>query len=260
MGFLSLPETDGLDIDSPQAAAVCRGVIRRKPFLRRHYEEMYAIFRRHAAELAAVEGSLLELGSGAGFLKELLPQLVTSDVFPSPEIDRVILADALPFEPGGLKAILLLNVLHHLPRPADFLREAERCLADGGRVVMIEPCRTWFSRVLYTYFHHEPFDDSAADWNPRPAGRLSGSNQAIAWLIFHRDRERFERMFPRLRIRSITRHSVLCYPLSGGLSMRALVPAAAYPIVRALDRLLSAIGPGVFPIFETIVLEKSRVV
>jgi SAM-dependent methyltransferase len=162
----------------------------------------------------------------------------------------------LPFKPGELKAILMLNVLHHLPRPEDFFREAARCLVPGGRIVMIEPCRTLFSRVLYRRFHHEPFDDAAADWNPPPGGRLSASNQAIAWLIFERDRSRFEREFPALRIRSITRHSALCYPLSGGLSMRALVPAATYSLFSALDRCLSALGPGIFPIFETIVLEK----
>lgn len=259
MGLLALPETAGLDVDSPEATAVCRAVIRRKPFLRRHYEEMYAVFRAHAAELAAFPGIILELGSGAGFLKELLPEVVTSDVFAFPGIDRVVQADALPFKPGELKAVFMLNVLHHLPRPADFLREADRCLADGGRVVMIEPCRTWFSRILYKYFHPEPFDDSAADWNPRPAGRLTGSNQAIPWLIFHRDRGLFERLFPRLRIRSIARHSVLGYPLSGGLSMRSLAPSSAYPAISALDRGLSWIGPGIFPIFETIVLEKSGV-
>lgn len=256
MKFLSLPGTRGIDIDSPEAVAVHREIILRKPFLRKHYEEMYAFFRQQAAELSAVEGLCLELGSGGGFLKTILPDIVTSDIFPYPHIDRVIQAGSLPFAPGELKGIFMLNVLHHLPSPSDFFREADRCLSRGGRVAMIEPFNSLFGRFLYKRFHHEPFDETAPGWNLQAGGRLSTSNQALPWIIFWRDRGRFERMFPNLRVRSIFRHSVLCYPLSGGLSLRGLAPSWSYPLLSALDRRLSRIGPGLFPIFQTIILEK----
>jgi len=49
----------------------------------------------------------------------------------------------------------MLDVLHHLPHPLDFIAEATRVLAPGGLMVMIEPWITPFSYLLYRYFHHE---------------------------------------------------------------------------------------------------------
>ena len=49
----------------------------------------------------------------------------------------------------------MLDVLHHLPHPLDFLSETARVLNSGGVVVMIEPWITPASYLLYRYFHHE---------------------------------------------------------------------------------------------------------
>jgi hypothetical protein len=49
----------------------------------------------------------------------------------------------------------MLDVLHHLPRPLDFMNEAARALQPGGVVAMIEPWITPASYLLYRWFHHE---------------------------------------------------------------------------------------------------------
>src|SRR5258708_282666 len=120
---------------------------------------------------------------------------------------------------------------------------------------MIEPYNSLFGRFLYKNFHHEPFDETATDWDLKGEGRLSASNQAMPWIIFWRDRARFEKLFPHLRVRQITQHTVLSYPLSGGLTLRALAPAWSYSLFSFCDRLLSK-ASAIFPIFQTIILEK----
>ena len=39
-----------------------------------------------------------------------------------------------------------------------FLVELERCLKPGGKIVMIEPANTRFSRLIFRRFHHEMFE------------------------------------------------------------------------------------------------------
>src|SRR5437868_8535464 len=126
---LSHPLTRGLDIDTPETTGLRRRIIREKAFLRRVYEEWYEAL---AAAVPAGEGAVLELGSGAGFLKEYIPGLITSDVFAVPGVELVADAHALPFAAGALRGVVMTNVLHHLPRPRQFFREAARCVRPGG--------------------------------------------------------------------------------------------------------------------------------
>ena len=62
---------------------------------------------------------------------------------------------ALSFQSGSVGALVMVDVLHHLPKPLEFLAEAGRVLSPGGRLAMIEPWITVPSYLLYRYFHHE---------------------------------------------------------------------------------------------------------
>ena len=253
--LFGLPQADHLDLDGPQAIGVHRNIILSKPFLKKLYGDFYAELQKQASELAALPGRLLELGSGGGFLKSVIPDVITSDVCEEASIDQVVFADKLPFEAGSLKGIFCLNVLHHLAQPEPLFQEALRTLVSGGRVALIEPFNSAWSRLFYKNFHYEPFDETMIEWTMPEQGRLSTSNQALAWIIFHRDRDRFETLFPGLRIKTLRPHTVTRYALSGGLTYRAFAPSVSFPFFTALDNLLSTL-PKVFPIFETIILEK----
>lgn len=244
------------DLNSSEAALAHRQQLQSKKFLHRLYDELYAVFCRHADELKTLRGDILELGSGAGFLKERLPQIVTSDVVPLPFVDRVIFADKLPYADGTLKGIFAMNVLHHLADPEAFFKEAERCLAHGGRIVLIDEHSSWWGRFVYTYLHYEPFNMDATEWKLPDSGRLETANGAMAHIIFDRDRTLFDRRFPRLRVGERAYHTVFCYLLSGGVSWPALVPAFSYPLFMTLDRLLAR-AHRIFPVFQTIVIEKT---
>jgi SAM-dependent methyltransferase len=253
--ILGLPEAQGIDPDLPEMAAIHRSIILRKPFLRKLYGEHYQMFCEQAARLATLPGDMLELGSGGGFLKKHIPDLITSDVYPDASLDQVVLADRLPFEANTLKAVFLLNVLHHLPQSQTFLKELNRCLVPGGRAVMIEPYNSLWGRFFYKYLHHEPFDETVKDWESPARGRLSTSNQALPWIIFFRDRALFEQRFPRLKIVEVHLHTVTRYLLSGGLTARSMAPSFTFPFFSRIDRWLSSFK-SLFPIFQTIVLEK----
>jgi SAM-dependent methyltransferase len=221
-------------LDDPARIDELRRRIRRKRALESWYRECYAKYAECVARCPR-EGAILELGSGGGFLKEVMPEAVTSDVLPYAGVDRVVDASRLDFADGALRAILLLNVLHHLADVEAFFREAERCLAPGGRVLLVDQYLGWISTPILRYLHHEPCDPGAERWAFESSGPLSGGNGALAWIVFQRDRALFERRFPRLRIATFRPHSPLRYFLAGGLKDWSLLPGAAFPLASRLD-------------------------
>jgi SAM-dependent methyltransferase len=249
---LRLPQTRQIEsLDVPGTTELHARIIQSKPFLKRLYLDFY---RELAGRIAETGGPVVELGSGGGCIKEVIPAAVTSDVMAVPGVDRVFSATRMPFEDARVGAFVMFDVLHHIKQPRAFFREAIRCLRPGGKIAMIEPANTAWSRLLYTNFHHERFEPQAG-WELDKAGALSESNQALAWIIFHRDRKTFEREFPQLEIVDIRLHSPLRYTLSGGLQFRTLVPDCCYPVVKGVEFVLGPLN-GLLAMFETVELRK----
>jgi hypothetical protein len=143
-----------------------------------------------------------------------------------------------------------------MPAARRFFAEAARCVRPGGRIVMIEPWVTAWSRFVYRRFHHEPFDPAAARWEFPPAGPLSGANMALPWIIFQRDRRRFEGEFPQWQLQSIRPCTPFCYILSGGVSMRSLCPGAAFGFWRGVEAMAHPLR-GSLAMFARITLVKA---
>ncbi len=233
-----------VELDDPARINEIRSIICGKVFLRKYYEELY---RKFAACLRRCpgEGLAIELGSGGGFLKEVIPDVVTSDFLPYPGVDRPeVDATRMPFGAESLRAILMLNVFHHIPDVGAFLGEAERCLVPGGRLFMIDQHSGWLGRFVYRYAHHEPFDPDAKDWRFATTGPLSGANGALAWIVFQRDLEKFEKRYPRLKLESYRPHSPLRYWLAGGLKKWTLTPGGLFSPLSWLDRVLCGLSKG----------------
>ena len=241
------------DLDDTRATLLHREMLLGKPYLKRLYEEWYSDFKRRAS-LVSAKGLFLELGSGGGFLKSIFPEAITSDILELPCVDKVCSAERLPFEDNSIACIMLLNVFHHIPRPRLFLKEAERTLVSGGKVVMVEPANSLFGRFVYKNFHHEPFNPKGemeiAEGQP-----LSNSNQALPYIFFERERKMFESSCPQLRLVSIKYHTPFSYIISGGFSRRSMLPVFLYPLVRAVEYVLSPFAK-VLGLFCTIELEK----
>src|SRR5262249_40398751 len=156
-----------------------------------------------AAALPAVSGRVLELGSGAGYCARFIPNLITSEVVAVNGVRIALDARRLPFTNRSLRAIVMTNVLHHVPDVGCFFAEASRCLHAGGKILMIEPWITPWSRWVYRHLHNEPLRTDAADWSFVPSGPLSGANIAIPWIVFARDRSLFDSRFPSLLVERI---------------------------------------------------------
>ena len=251
--ILKLPELDKIDIDDPKTTILRKKIVRRKRFLYKLYLDFYKQMLTMIKELP--KGPIIELGSGPGFIKEIIPTVITSEVFLIPNLDLVFSGHHLPFKDRSVSCFLMLDVFHHIPKPFRFLQEAERCLRKGGRIVMIEPYNSSFGRFFYQHFHHECFDPSAG-WEHQEQGPLSGANGALPWIIFIRDKHKFKQNLPNLQIKSIHPHTPFAYLLSGGVSFRSFLPGICFKPVRFIEKLLSPFNKEI-GLFATISLEKT---
>jgi SAM-dependent methyltransferase len=234
-------------LNDPGTTAARRDRLRRGGYLRRLYSHWYRLLLR---EIPNVPGEVLELGSGGGFFEEFLPGLRTSDVMHVPGVELVVDARSLPFPDGSLRAIVGTNVLHHVPDIERFLGEAQRTLTEGGRLVFIEPWPTALSRPIYRHLHHEPFDEGR-DWSIPDGGPLTAANGALPSIIFHRDRDLFERTFPNLRVAACQPMMALSYLLSGGIGRTWPLPGMLFDVAELLERPLHRLG-----MFSRIVVER----
>ncbi len=240
------------ELDDPRTTLAHRDIILKKPFLKKLYKKWYAVFIKKAREVNA--GKYLEIGSGGGFLKEVFPEVITSDVLELPNIDMIFSAEEMPFADGELGAIMMLNVFHHIPRPYLFLSEAQRTLIKGGKIIMTEPANSALGRLIYKKFHHEPFDEKGGR-EIKPGNPLSNSNQALPYIYFERDLEAFRKSFPLLRIKEVKYHTPFLYVLSGGVSRSPLLPYFAYNIAATTEWLLKPLSKQL-GLFCTIEIEK----
>jgi SAM-dependent methyltransferase len=236
--LLTHPLARDVGLDEPVSTVRHRAIIEEKPFLKRLYAEWY---EQMAALVPPGEQPVLELGSGAGFLAAHVPHLLTSDLVPVEGVKLVLDARQLPFGAGTLRAILMINVFHHISRPRAFLAEAARAVAPGGALIMLEPWRSRWSRLVYGAFHAEPFDADAPQWEFADGGRLTSANGALPWIVFHRDRGTFEREFPEWRVEAVDLSvgGPFRYLLSGGVSFIALTPARSFGAWRLVERALA---------------------
>lgn len=251
MTWLAHPLTRGLDLDDPQTTHLRLQIIQKKSFLRKVYEEWYSSI---ATVLPAGSEGVLELGSGAGFLAQYVPELITSERFYCRGVSIVLNGHQLPFADKSLRGIVMTNVFHHLPQPRCFFAEAARCVRPGGIIAMIEPWVSRWSQLIYTRLHHEPFHPESTKWEFTTTGPLSGANGALPWIVFNRDRSQFEREFPEWRILKIKPGMPFRYLVSGGLSLRSLMPGWSFGFWRGLEY---ALGPWIdrCAMFALIVLQ-----
>lgn len=250
MNFLKLKETDNFELDSIERTIEHGKIIQNKRFLKLIYTEWYHKIKFLAKYNST--GKFIELGSGAGFIKEIMPNVITSDVLLIPGVDKVIFANSIPFKDNSLDSIILIDVLHHLNDVRSFFREANRTLKTGGLIVMSEPWNSSWGKFIYQNFHHEPFVPNS-NWEIDEARPLSAANGALPWIIFERDRLIFESEFPNFSIDKIELHTPFRYLLSGGVSMKQIVPDISFSFFSKIDKLFAS---KLFSMFAYIVISK----
>lgn len=233
-----------------------------KPALRRLYRRW---FERIVGELSPAR-PVVEIGSGCGNFKQFFPEVVATDAIKGGDwIDRIVDAREMPFGPGEVGNFVLVDCLHHLPRPLRFLRAAERALKPGGRIVLLEPAATPWARIVWKLFHFEPVDLSqnlfAEDETPEPANEgFMFANMGIATILFSKGLDRTLARVPGLKLAKLEYSDFFLYPATGGYSSINLVPGPLLAPLHALERVgTRPFGSWLTGMRMLIVLEKTGV-
>ena len=185
------------------------------------YKEWYELISH---QLSESDGMNLELGCGASFMDKIIKNLKKSDVFINSNTDLKIdaMEVGLRFE-NQISNLILVNVFHHISDPELFLKSAEKSLLVGGRIIMIEPSNNYWSRLVYKLIGHEPFDTRQIEWKIESKDPLLDSNQALSWIIFERDYEKFKNLFPMFSLIQKNNMMPFSYLLSGGHSFNTRI-------------------------------------
>lgn len=210
---------------------------KRKKILRVVYSEWYRMILN---DLKKNCGKTVELGAGSGNFKEFKPDVISADIEKCDWLDMAFDAHFMPFDTKSLSNIVMIDVLHHLSNPIKFLKEAERVLEIGGRLIILEPFPSPVSSVIYKMVHPEPFltdidyfnKDHIDDKDPWDA------NQAAAYLIFFKYFKKFKVLFyNNFKIIKRKKFSCILYPVSGGFENKQLIPDFLIPLFKGIEYL-----------------------
>lgn len=232
---------------------------KKKPLLRSVYANFYHEIARRIQRQHP--GLIVELGSGIGNLKQVIPECITTDLFDNPWLDQTENAYALTFPDNSVGNLIIFDVWHHLQYPGTALRELHRVLVPGGRLIILDPAMGWMGRFVYGLFHHEPLGlREPIEWEApsglRPADFPYFAAQSRAWRIFRTGD--WARQWHDWRKEEVAIWSSLDYLASGGFRGPQIVPLAALPLLRVADRLLSRF-PRLFGSRMLVVLSKKPV-
>jgi SAM-dependent methyltransferase len=229
----------------------------RKPVLQHAYRDFH---RRIAAHVdGSVGGKIVELGSGIGNIRDVIPNCLRTDLFPNPWIDQVENAYDLTFDDGEVSHLILFDVFHHLEFPGTALRECRRVLAPRGRLIIFDPYVSLAGRVVYGPLHHEPIGDDRAIVADAPSSFDSRQH------AYYAAQGNATRMFwkgecPEIlagwEILARERIGAWAYALTGGYSKPQMYPTSLYPLMTGIDRLAELL-PHVTALRALIVLRPS---
>lgn len=191
------------------------------------YEEILSMADRHL-----VRGSNLEIGSAGGFMQQLDPTLITSDIRLTPSLDLRLNGEQLPFKSQSISRIYCKDSLHHIPNIREFLGEVVRCVRPGGGISCVEPYWGPLAQVIYRFAHPEDFVTRTDRWEFDTTSPMD-SNQALLYLLTRKHRSIFDEEFPEIEIIEGRPLTGLSYALSGGASRRSFFPQ------NVLERLLT---------------------
>jgi SAM-dependent methyltransferase len=231
---------------------------RNKPILQTIYREFHQII---AAQLSSLPDPLVvELGSGIGNIKDVIPHCLRTDLFPNPWIDQIENAYALSFADKTVSDLILFDVFHHLRHPGTALRECQRVLRPGGQLIIFDPFISLLGLIVFGVYHPEPIGwRDEIVWNA-PEG---WSAHTLDYYAAQGNATRI--FFGRMAKTLLKDWNIICrqrlasfsYAASGGYSGPQLYPDRLYPQMRKLDRLFYFL-PGLFSTRMLVVLEKPR--
>lgn len=209
----------------------------KKKLLQKIYYGFYELIKKNLDY--SVEGKIVELGSGIGKIKDVIPNCITTDIFDNPWVDRVENAYKLSFDDKSVSNLILFDVFHHLEFPGNAFTEFSRVLNDNGRIIIFDPSLSALGLLSYGLLHHEPIgitkEISLFTKNGQKAEESEYyAAQGNAYRIFQ-NTKKYESLIENWDIISYRKYSSISYLLSGGYSKPQLYPAALYNFMKMID-------------------------
>jgi len=231
----------------------------RKPVLARVYSIWFELLLEGLPRGARV----LEVGAGPGFLlahaRRQRPDLrfTSLDIAPAPWNSLVGDAQSLPLRDASLDAVVGLDVLHHLARPALFFAEAARVLPASGRAAFVEPWLTPMSYPIYRWLHQEGVRADLDPWQPFEPGPGKRPFEGDGGLVTRLVRNTPARAWRALgwRAPTVRRLNAFAYLLTLGFKGPSLLPAPLAAPLLAADRALAPLA-GLLGLRALVALER----
>jgi SAM-dependent methyltransferase len=226
-----------------------------KPVLREIYRDFHRLLARYLSE---VPGETVEIGSGIGNIKEVIPHCVRTDIFPNPWNDRQENIYRLSMADSSVANLILFDVFHHLEHPLDALDECRRVLHAGGRLLVFDHAMSVAGFLLSKFVHHERAGflksySLRADGASRLDAPRYYADHANAHRIFE---QRFEELLqPVWRRVAVVRLPAIKWLLSGGYRGPSMVTAGNKQTLDRLERMTSCF-PLAFALRLLVVLER----
>ncbi len=237
--FLAEPRLKGIDVDSDDLVKIHRQIMLEKPMMNQVFKGFYDSCIYYDKKYFSNKGLRIEIGAGVSFFKDIYPEIISTDIKKADNLDRVLDALDMDLEDNSVRAFYGLNCFHHFPEPRKFFSELQRTLIKGGGCILIEPYYGPVAAKMYkNLFDTEIFDPEQENWETE-AGFMLGANQALSYIVFIKDRTKFESEFPELEIvKTKVMNNYLRYLVSGGLNFRSLLPSFMSPVIKFLEFLL----------------------
>jgi SAM-dependent methyltransferase len=229
-----------IDANSPDLVEIHHKILSERKYMQDVFREIYRNMVDCENNFLSGEGLKIEIGASGGFLKKYYPEIITSDIKPTPYSDIVVDALSMPFEDNTVKVIFGINCFHHFNDPDIFFNELKRVLVSGGGCILCEPYYGWFSSIFYNSLHEEEYyDKKMQTWKNKMSGPSIGANQALSYIVFKRDFELFSSKHPELKIvyeKSLNNY--LRYIVAGGLNFKPLLPYRGFKYLLKFMELL----------------------
>lgn len=227
-----------------------------KSVLKKIYDSFYSEIAKYL--VGGESSKTVELGSGIGHSRDVIPNCLRTDLFPNPWLDQVENAYQLTFEDNSIDNLILFDVFHHLRYPAVAFREFERVLKDNGRVIVFEPYLSLLGLIVYGLCHSEALGLNKKIETDPPKGWVSDNDsyyaaQGNAYRIFNS--KKYSQVFSGFQLVLQKKYSAISYVASGGYSKPQLYPDSAYNLMKKIDWFCDKL-PALFATRLLVTLEK----
>ena len=257
--WLQEPMIRNVQVDSEDRIKLHREILLAKPMIRDVFFEFYRLVKELDIKyFGETEGKKLEIGSGSSLIKQIIPDIIQSDVVAYPEHNIVADAQNLPFGENQLRAIYGIHTFHHIPNPYMFLNELETKCAPGGGTILIDPYHGPVASVVFkVLFSNEDFDKHG-DAILEQSGPMTDANQALTYIVFVRELKKMLVEHPDLEIvysRPLTNY--IRYLVSGGVNFRQMLPNWSAPALKIIEFVLSPLSH-ILALHHVIVIRRKR--